>query len=98
MGDCYARFCEGRGVKSPLPPGLLGDALSGLPERLCQVLDLHPVELFAAPFRVAQRRAIPAPEVAADAQVLEAARWPPSPGRPMVGQPVRSAGPRWPTR
>ena len=45
----------------------------GLLERLCQVLDLHPVELFRAPQRAAQRRALTVPEVAADGQVLEAA-------------------------
>jgi DNA-binding Xre family transcriptional regulator len=44
----------------------------GILERLCQVLDLHPVELFAAPFRPAQPTAEP-PAEAEDEQVLEAA-------------------------
>jgi DNA-binding Xre family transcriptional regulator len=44
----------------------------GLLERLCQVLDLHPVELFRAPPRAAQCRTVAVLEVAADEQVLEA--------------------------
>ncbi|MDN5918702.1 MAG: helix-turn-helix transcriptional regulator [Pseudonocardia sp.] len=45
----------------------------GLLERLCQVLDLHPVELFTAPTRVRQRRAVRPADRPADDQVLEAA-------------------------
>jgi DNA-binding Xre family transcriptional regulator len=45
----------------------------GLLERLCQVLDLHPVELFTAPTRVRQRRALRPADHPADEQVLEAA-------------------------
>ena len=59
----------------------------GLLERVCQVLDLHPVELFAPPTRVEQRRALPRPEVAADEQILEAALATLS-ASPVAGQPA----------
>jgi hypothetical protein len=45
----------------------------GLLERLCQVLDLHPAELFRPPTRTAQKRALVPAEPPADATVLEAA-------------------------
>lgn len=46
----------------------------GLLERLCQVLDLHPVELFTAPTtRAQQRRALQPADDPPDEQVLEAA-------------------------
>jgi hypothetical protein len=49
------------------------DVPLGLLERLCQVLDLHPAELFRPPTRAAQRRALMPAEPPADATVLEAA-------------------------
>ena len=45
----------------------------GLLERLCQVLDLHPAELFQPPARAAQRRAPVTTGPPADETVLEAA-------------------------
>ena len=45
----------------------------GLLERLCQVLDLHPAELFRPPARAAHRRALAPEQPPADATVLEAA-------------------------
>ena len=45
----------------------------GLLERLCQVLDLHPAELFQPPARAAQRRALRPAGPPADETVLEAA-------------------------
>ena len=45
----------------------------GLLERLCQVLDLHPTELFRAPTRNAQRRHQLAHAEPADVAVLAAA-------------------------
>lgn len=46
----------------------------GLLERLCQVLDLHPAELFQPPARAAQRRrALPPSGPPGDETVLEAA-------------------------
>lgn len=45
----------------------------GLLERLCQVLDLHPTELFCPPTRAAQRRAHPPAEPPTDVTVLQAA-------------------------
>ena len=45
----------------------------GLLERLCQVLDLHPAELFRPPARAAHRRALASEQPPADATVLEAA-------------------------
>ena len=45
----------------------------GLLERLCQVLDLHPAELFQPPARAAQRRALCPAGPPADETVLEAA-------------------------
>jgi hypothetical protein len=49
------------------------DVPLGLLERLCQVLDLHPAELFRPPARAAQRHALAAEQPPADATVLEAA-------------------------
>lgn len=78
-GLTHAQLAEQVGVAAVTGPVRLWqdgghDAVPlGLLERLCQVLDLHPVELFRAPQRAAQRRALTAPEVAADGQVLEAA-------------------------
>ena len=82
-GLTHAQLAERVGVAAVTGPVRLWqdgghDAVPlGLLERLCQVLDLHPVELFRAPRRAAQRRALAVseavPEVAADAQVLEAA-------------------------
>jgi hypothetical protein len=66
----------------------------GLSERLCQVPDLHPVELFRAPHRAAHRRTVTVPEQVADEQVLEAAGHPPGTGRGRTagdsGQPDRA--------
>ena len=45
----------------------------GLLERLCQVLDLHPADLFRPPTRAAHRRALASEQPPADATVLEAA-------------------------
>jgi len=45
----------------------------GLLERLCQVLDLHPAELFQPPARAAQRRAPLTAGLPTDETVLEAA-------------------------
>lgn len=45
----------------------------GILERVCQVLDLHPTELFAPPARAAQRRAVTPVHPPADATVVEAA-------------------------
>lgn len=45
----------------------------GLLERLCQVLDLHPTELFRAPTRNAQRRRQLAHDEPADVAVIAAA-------------------------
>jgi len=45
----------------------------GLLERLCQVLDLHPAELFRPPARAAQRRALRPAGPPGDETVLEAA-------------------------
>lgn len=78
-GLTHAQLAERVGVAAVTGPVRLWqdgghDAVPlGLLERLCQVLDLHPVELFRAPQRAAQRNALAEPEVAADAQVLEAA-------------------------
>jgi DNA-binding Xre family transcriptional regulator len=82
----------------------------GLLERLCQVLDLHPAELFQPPARAAQRRrALPPAGPPGDETVLEAALatvTTPSgqPGTPIPRPPwlTRWAGPwtgwtrRWP--
>jgi hypothetical protein len=66
----------------------------GLSGRLCQVPDLHPVELFRAPHRAAHRRTVTVPEQVADEQVLEAAGHPPGTGRGRTagdsGQPDRA--------
>lgn len=45
----------------------------GLLERLCQVLDLHPVELFTASTRAHARRTLVPAELPSDGQVVEAA-------------------------
>lgn len=45
----------------------------GILERLCQILDLHPSELFRAPTHAAQRRAQTAPPAPADVVVIAAA-------------------------
>ena len=49
------------------------DVPLGLLERLCQVLDLHPAELFCPPTRAAHRRALVPEQPPADSTVLEAA-------------------------
>lgn len=78
-GLTHAQLAERVGVAAVTGPVRLWqdgghDAVPlGLLERLCQVLDLHPVELFRAPRRATQRRALAVPEVATDGQVLEAA-------------------------
>ena len=45
----------------------------GLLERLCQILDLHPAELFQPPARAARRRTLPSTGPPGDETVLEAA-------------------------
>ena len=63
----------------------------GLLERLCQVLDLHPAELFRPPARAAHRRALAPEQPPADATVLEAAL------ATITGPPVPPASrSRWP--
>jgi len=66
----------------------------GLLERLCQVLDLHPAELFQPPARAAQRwRALPPAGPPGDETVLEAAL---ATVTTPSGQPgIRSPRPHW---
>ncbi|WP_141278267.1 helix-turn-helix domain-containing protein [Pseudonocardia hydrocarbonoxydans] len=78
-GMSHAQLAQRVGVAAVTGPvRLWGDrdhdtVRLGLLERLCQVLDLHPVELFTAPTRVRQRRAVRPAHRPADDQVLEAA-------------------------